>query len=133
MAGKIITTGASVLLIATGFALAGEARFDRKLEAAAAKIAAEKLGEIRGSIDHDETPLIITQKLLRKEASQRSLLPRPSWVPPKGEKALPPMVTNLLSKFDYIITGSTNGQADRQTDRIIWDRFDRHGYPIDPE
>ncbi|MGI9352598.1 MAG: hypothetical protein ACR2O3_13625 [Rhizobiaceae bacterium] len=131
MAGKIFITGASALLIATGFALAGEARFDRKLEAAAAKIAAEKLGEIRGSIDHDKIPLIITQKLLRKEEAQSSLLPRPSWVAPKGETALPPMVSNLLSKFDYTITGSINGRAGKQSQRIIWDRFDRHGNPID--
>ncbi|MEM9278064.1 MAG: hypothetical protein AAGA76_05790 [Pseudomonadota bacterium] len=131
MDGRIITTGASILLIATGFALAGEVKFDRNIEAAAAKIAAEKLGDIRGSINHDEVPFMITDKLLKKEQKETNLLPRPAWIPPKGEKKLPPLVSNILSDIDYTLTGSINGQQVRKSNRIKWDKFDRYGSPID--
>ncbi|MEM9329832.1 MAG: hypothetical protein AAGA53_00815 [Pseudomonadota bacterium] len=130
MPGRIVTTGASILMIATGFALASEVRIDRNVEAAAAKIAAEKLGDIRGSINHDDVPFMVTRKLLKKEEEQSSLLPRPAWVPPKGKKVLPPLVSNILSELDYTFTGSVNGQPVKQQNRIVWDKFDRYGNPI---
>lgn len=128
MSGRIITTGASVLLIATGFALANETKFDRSVGEAAARIAASKLGDIRGTIDHDTVPFLVTRKLLHKQDAQTSLLPRPAWVPPKRDSdALPPMVQNGTFGIDRTMTGSIK----RQPDRIIWEKFDSDGNPID--
>ena len=66
------------MMIATGFALANETKFDKSVEAAAARIAASKLGEIRSTIDHDEVAFIVTRKVLRKQEAQLNLLPRPA-------------------------------------------------------
>ncbi len=131
MNGRLITTGVSILLIATGFAIAGEVKHDRSIEAAAARIAAQKLGDIRGPINYDDLPFMVTRKLLIKEDDQISILPRPAWVPPEGENALPPMVSNFIPGLDYTLTGSINGRKISRTSRTKWDRFDSNGNPID--
>lgn len=131
MAGRLLMTGASILFIATGFALASEKTHDRSIEMAAAKIAAQKLGDIRGSISHDVHPFMVTAELLKKERKQSSLLPRPSWVPPKAGNTLPPMVSNKLSELDYTLTGSINGKPVKQSNKVVWEKFDRYGNPID--
>jgi len=133
MNGRLLSTGASILLIASGFAIAGEVKHDRTIEAAAAKIAAKKVGDIRGSIDYDDVPFLVTRKLLVKEEAHTSLLPRPAWIPPEGEEALPPMVSNFLADLDYTLTGSITGRKTKSTRRIIWDRFDADGNPIETE
>ena len=131
MASRMIMTGASILFIATGFALAGESRHDRTIEMAAAKIAAQKLGEIRASISHDMRPFMVTAELLEKERKETSLLPRPAWVPPEGSKSLPPMVSNEQSELDYTLTGSIKDKSAKNQSRIIWEKFDRYGNPIE--
>ena len=133
MNGRLLSTGASILLIASGFAIAGEVKHDRTIEAAAAKIAARKVGDIRGPIDYDEHPFLVTRKLLVKEDSRISLLPRPAWIPPKGEEALPPMVSNFLPDLDYTLTGSIGSKKIKRTRRVIWDRFDADGNPIETD
>ena len=122
------------MMIATGFALANETKFDKSVEAAAARIAASKLGEIRSTIDHDEVAFIVTRKVLRKQEAQLNLLPRPAWVPPKPEGNLPPMVSNQLPDLDYSLTGSIRATAPKSRVRrpyIRWERFDGDGNPLD--
>ncbi|MEM7215104.1 MAG: hypothetical protein AAF423_06130 [Pseudomonadota bacterium] len=131
MAGKIITTGGSILLIATGFALANEGRYDQSIADAAAKIAAGKVGELRGSIDYDEIPFMITNKLLKKEDEQANLLPEPTWVPPAKDSEFPPIVSNFLDEIDYTLTGSVDRNTANRSKRIVWEKFDRYGNPLD--
>ena len=121
------------MMIATGFALANETKFDKSVEAAAARIAASKLGEIRSTIDHDEVAFIVTRKVLRKQEAQLNLLPRPAWVPPKPEGNLPPMVSNQLPDLDYSLTGSIRATPRKTQERrphITWERFDVDGNPL---
>ena len=109
MAEKLTTAlaGFALLIASASFAGAEEGKFDKSIAMAAAEKAAGRMGEMRGSIDHDAQPEIVTPERLRKKADhETSLLPRPAWQPVAESKPLPPMVNLDDPHVDTMMTGS---------------------------
>lgn len=63
------------------FGPSGE-KYDRTIEAAAIKRAAEKIGDLRGSIQGSDTSIIIDEEDLKKGQSSRLGFPVPSFEDP---------------------------------------------------
>jgi len=123
----------ALALITSTSAIAQTAKYDMKIAEAAAKKAAEKLGDIRGSIDYDKETDLVTPKDLVKKSDQTSFLPETFLEPPKQDVKLPPMtsiIQGIVPGVDMTLTGSINGQKIKTTNKIIWEKFDRYGNPI---
>lgn len=111
------------LLISFGVCAQAQAqeigRYDKKIEKAAAKRAAEKLGSLRGLIlTDDENVFIKEQDLQPKPRQETMLFPSPyrkAWEREPGMEALPPMVN--ADQLDPFVTGSIS-------------KFDSDGNPM---
>jgi hypothetical protein len=84
-------------------AIAGEGvRHDRRVEQAAAQIAAAKIGELRGGHAHDADPMALIETWKRPLRLKQQPLPVPG--------AVPPLVFNhvdmLDPSVDRIVTGT---------------------------
>ncbi len=106
-------------------------RYDRRVAAAAARLAAAKLGTIRGSIGHDQSPIMV--EISEKKTDVKAeipLLPRLSGSPhPAGTEMPPPIVSNDTGDLDAIMTGTVITQPAQQaySDGLYWDQFDSKG------
>lgn len=110
-------------------------KFDQKIARAAADKAAQRIGTIRGTINHDENPHLVTPANLEKPASEQSLVPRPAWVPLEDDKTLPPLVQNDAFGLDRTLTGSIGKKKLPSIDsspKLQWERFDHLGRLIKP-
>ncbi len=134
----IASTGFFLAVSSITFASDYQVRTDKTIEASAAARAAVRIGEIRGTISHDQIPAIIVPSDLkesRKTGQQNTdLSPRPSWVPPeKDEEALPPLVTREYEEdLDQTLTGSIK-KPEPQRRGFMWEVFDQYGnrVPLD--
>ena len=107
------------VLIPANTAFGTDLRYDRSIEAAAARIAASKLGDIRGPIAHDETPSVT------RKSQPRLMQPAPRPDPDRISRSQEVMPTP--DGIDSTHTASVK----RAPKRVIWDRFDRYGNPIE--
>lgn len=117
---KAILTGFAIALMTSTSALAQSVKYDEKIAKAAAEKAAEKIGDIRGTIGYDQIPDMVTKEDLVDSEVNTSFLPAPS-------KSLPP-VSYLPKGIDLRTTGSI--QKTRHKPKVIWEKFDRDGNPI---
>ena len=127
---KTLLTCASIFFLVGNYVNAETPKHDEKVAEAAAKKAAAKIGTIRGTIDHDKAPQLVTPSTLEKKSTETSLLPRPAWVPVPGKKALPPMVSNNEFGIDHTMTGSIGKNSDQTIvtkPESGWEKFDRYG------
>lgn len=127
------TLGLALVLASTGMAAAVQPKHDKSVELAAAKLAAKKIGEIRGSIDHDQKPFLVEAPKDKMPTGTVSTLPRPSWVPEPDRKVLPPMVSNAQDELDRTMTGSIMKPKLPPVNlptATKWDRFDKNGRQI---
>jgi len=117
---KAILTGFAIALMTSTSALAQSVKYDAKIAKAAAAKAAEKIGDIRGTIGYDQVPDMVTKKDLIDKQVNTSFLPQPN-------KSLPP-ISSLSNGIDLRTTGSI--QKKNYKPRVIWEKFDRYGNPI---
>ncbi len=95
--------------------------YDRRIQAAALKIAVSKLGDIRGSIDHEDvTVMAAPARGVRKWL----------WTPPKPEKPKTPKLEPVTDSDGVDDTRTAGIKPTRK--KVIWERFDRYGNPIQP-
>jgi len=126
----ITAAGVALALMAGTSAMAQTVKYDTKIAEAAAKKAAEKLGDIRGSINYDKKTDLVTRENMVKKPDQTSFLPETFLEAPKQDVKLPPMTSIIRDIFpgvDMTITGSINGQEVTISEKIIWEKFDRDG------
>jgi len=105
----------------------GEQRHDKTIETAMADRAASRIGEIRGTIGYDETPVLVTRLDLGIGES--------SEVPDGNALISSTSPTHMAKQLDMTTTASV---PDRKTLRpflkppedTVWDKFDRYGRPI---
>ena len=125
---------ALALVVASGSAASADRpQHDESVALAAAKLAAEKIGEIRGSIDHDQKPVLVEPVKDNISTGTIDHLPRPAWVPEPDTKPLPPMVANGHTNLDSTMTGAIAKNPLPPVNlprKITWDRFDKNGRPI---
>lgn len=120
---KVTAASVALVLMTSTSALAQSVKYDVNIAKAAAEKAAEKIGDIRGLIDYDQVPDLVTKEDLKEKPISTSFLPAKS-IP--SENALPPM-TSLFPGLDMTVTGSINGRKVRIVEKIIWEKFDRYG------
>ena len=123
---KVTVTGLAIALMTTTSALAQTAKFDESIAKAAAAKAAEKIGEIRGSIDYDQVPDMVRKEDLLDKPVNTSFLPQTT---KPNEAALPPM-TSVTPGVDLTVTGSIRAPRPKYKEIIVWEKFDRYGNPI---
>ena len=117
---KAILTGFAIALMTSTSALAQTVKYDEKIAKAAAAKAAEKIGDIRGTIGYDQVPDMVTREDLVDSEVNTSFLPASS-------KSLPP-VSFLPNGIDLTTTGSIQKANEKSV--VIWEKFDRYGNPI---
>ncbi len=123
---RVTVTGIALALMTGSSALAQTAKFDQSVAKAAARKAAEKVGEIRNSINYDQKPEMVKEKDLKEKNVNTSFLPP---IPDSNKKTLPPM-TSVNPHLDMTFTGSIAQPKKVVKPRIIWEKFDRYGNPI---
>ena len=127
-----LALSAATQLIATDAARAGEGtRYDRNIERAAARIVAEKLGELRGGFSHDVNVDMVTIAASTEKPElapgaedaaemppepMREPAPFPSQRIMQRENALPPIVIDETPWGDYGVDPVMTGG----TDRVTW-------------
>jgi len=123
---KISAASLAIAMMTSTSVLAQTAQYDETIAKAAAAKAAEKIGDIRGTISYDETPDIVTIEHLKNKPLNTSFLPQPSTVEQNG---LPPMTSNAYG-VDLTTTGSISVREPGLKNKIVWEKFDRYGNPI---
>jgi len=139
MTGQIAktTTAMALVLMTSGTVFAEDAKYDKSIEAAAIEKAAQKIGQPRPTIGFTDKPKIITkQDLVNAAAKRSSLVPAKSWEPPKADPNANPRISgiieqNLISGLDMTTTAGITKSGAKITPKIIWEKFDRDGNPID--
>ena len=125
-----LATLTSLLLISTS-ALAQEDKYDKSLEAVVISKVQEKIGDIRPSIDYNQEAALVTKKVLRGAESEKNpLAPKKIWVAPKPDDGLPPVVSNQHNDIDYTFTASIDKNLTGLKGKVVWEKFDRNGKPI---
>lgn len=117
---KFTAASVAIALMTSTSALAQTVKYDVSIAKAAAAKAAEKIGDIRGTIGYDQIPDMVTKEDLVDKQVNTSFLPAPS-------KSLPP-ISYLPNGIDLRTTGSI--QKTRHKPEVIWEKFDRNGNPI---
>jgi hypothetical protein len=126
---KVTAASIALLLMASTSGMAQTVKFDSKVAKAAAKKVAEKIGETRKAFDYDEKPEMVAPKKLKNKSINTSYLPEPTSTP---KKALRPITNNQHTPgIDYTTTSSINRIVPRHAPKVIWERFDRYGNPIE--
>lgn len=117
---KVTAASIALALMAGTSAVAQTVQYDTTIAKAAAKKAAEKIGDMRGSIDYNQVPDLVTRDDLIDKPSQTSFLPQ------EEKNALPP-ISKIIPNVDMTVTGSIQSSAPSV---LVWDRFDKYGNPI---
>lgn len=115
---KFTVAGVAIALMASTSSLAQTVKYDVSIAKAAAAKAAEKIGDIRGSIDYDQEPDMVTKQDLVDKELNTSFFPMPT------KDSLPP-ISFLPNGVDLRTTGSI--QKKKYKTKIVWDKFDRDG------
>lgn len=123
---KISAASLAIAMMTSTSVLAQTVKYDETVAKAAAAKAAEKIGDIRGTIGYDETPDIVTKEDLKDTPVNTSFLPQPST---EKQSGLPPMTSNAYG-VDLTTTGSISVREPGVQRRVIWEKFDRYGNPI---
>ncbi|MEO0327251.1 MAG: hypothetical protein AAF217_01505 [Pseudomonadota bacterium] len=129
---KSLLVISGMILANSGLAVSADKEYDTSVARAAAILAAEKLGELRGTIGYDEQPIIIDKKLLEKNSDKSELnYIRPDPVPEVDTESLPPVVENGIQLgFDNIRTGSVQNPKSSNKPVLEWEVFDSNGNPF---
>lgn len=126
---KVTATGLALVLMTSSSAIAQTAQYDSKIAKAAADRVAEKMGDIRPSIDKNQKPAMVTREDLKKKKVNTSYLPDNSKA---FEQKLSPVSSNRnVPEIDYTVTGSISRTSRPASPRVVWERFDRYGNPIE--
>ena len=127
---KVTAASIALTLMASTAAVSQETKFDKNISDAAAKRAAERIGDIRGSIDYDQKAEMVTREHLeeKQEAKRVSLIPDYVWYPEKAN-----IFTRLIAQIpgiDLTVTGSVDDEDVQIERKLVWDKFDAEGNPI---
>ena len=124
---KSLILGVSVLFANSDMFPTEGQRFDPAIEIAMAEQAVKKLGELRGSIDHDALEVTFPVKDVPKQD-----FGSPGLTLPETEASTTPSSTiNDNLGFDHTETGSIQSSSDAERNEIEWERFNAKGYRID--
>ena len=99
----------------------------------AADIAAQKIGDIRGTISHDQSVELVTGSVEEVIDEGGTLGSRPAWKPEQDAEILPPMVSNRHFGVDQTLTGSIakfERPSPAEPNKLVWDRYDASGLKI---
>ena len=135
-----MVTGMRKSLIGLGIALVSSSAFagdhpgfDTRVAKAAADIAAQKIGDIRGTISHDQSVELVTGSVEETIDEGGTLGSRPAWKPEQDAEILPPMVSNQRFGVDQTLTGSIakfERPSPAEPNKLVWDRYDASGLKI---
>jgi hypothetical protein len=123
---KVTAASVAMVLMTSSSALAQTVKYDENIAKAAAEKAAEKVGDIRGLINFDQVPDLVTKEDLAEKPVNTSFFPSLRDI---NKNALPPM-TSIFPDIDMTVTGSINGRKVKIVEKVIWEKFDRNGNPI---
>ena len=123
---KVTAASIALAMMTSTSAIAQEVKHDTKIAKAAAAKAAEKIGDIRETINYEQVPDLVTKEDMNDKAVNTSFLPN---ISEQKQNSLPPL-TSLVPELDMTVTGSIDGKKVVQKTIIIWDKFDRYGNPI---
>jgi len=123
---KVTAASIALAMMTSTSAIAQEVKHDTKIAKAAAAKAAEKIGDIRKTINYEQVPDLVTKEDMNDKAVNTSFLPN---ISEQKQNSLPPL-TSLVPELDMTVTGSIDGKKVVQKTIIIWDKFDRYGNPI---
>ncbi len=126
MSVKIVAVSAALLLMTSVAINANQSKFDKSVQKAATDIAAAQLGDIRGSIDHDQKPVMVKSKKELKSQVEPSIPSQPAWTPEPENNKLPP-VTQHVEGLDNTATGSIEPLRQPKPLIQLWERFDQNG------
>ena len=126
-----IITFASTLMLSCGSSFASEIQFDKSVAEAAARQAAEKVGELRPSIDFDQEPGITQLKDLDpKAASEYEQPENDSQRITSLQNPNDDLVSEYLpleTRVDLTTTASINPNVSNREVRVVWQKFDADG------
>ncbi|MEM7289321.1 MAG: hypothetical protein AAF412_02930 [Pseudomonadota bacterium] len=106
---------------------------DKRVEAGAQARAAARIGEIRGTLSHDDVPVILMPGPNKKNSdkvSQIYELQSPVWMRSNPHENAQQQIAMPEPEFgtDSISTGSIVPEAAKEPrERVIWDIFDSDG------
>ncbi len=127
------TLGFALALASTSAVVADQPGHDKSIELAAAKLAAAKIGKIRGSIDHDQEPILVERVKDQITTGSVRTFERPAWMQEPDQRALTPMVRTQQIEVDLTMTGSVlkpKLPPVNLPSSTNWDRFDKNGRQI---
>jgi len=125
---------ASIVLVGCSTAFASDVKYDKSVAEAAAKKAAEKIGEIRPSIDFDKQPNITEpKKEVQKETTEQEASEAETRHITESENR--PAELQRISEteqddLDFTATGSIERSSLVMATKVIWEKFDADGNPI---
>lgn len=125
---------ATLLVAGGGTAFADDVKYDKSVAEAAAKKAAEKLGDIRPSIDYDQQPAITQPQVKVEEdvTETDTLAPESQRITKVYEhpEKLDRLSQSGQNKLDFIATGSIKPNGPQMVTKVVWETFDADGNPI---
>jgi len=111
-------------------AFASEVQYDKSVAEAAAKKAAEKVGDIRPSIDYDQVPGITKSEDIKPQSS--SGFDSKKYENTTNDSQRITSIDRLEdsldeANIDYSLTGSIKRTPQKRKIRVVWQKFDADG------
>lgn len=125
---QILISVLPVIMLSGGSAIAGSKQYDTSITDAAARIASEKLGDLRNTIAFDEDA-IISEAVIQTPLQQDRVLRTPSPAPVTKPKRKLPRITKAR-ELDQTTTGSIAPETRKPRRWMEWQKFDRYGNPL---
>ncbi len=127
---KVTAASIALALMASTSVAAQTVKYDTTIAKAAAAKAAEKLGKIRGSIDYDQVPDMVTLETLKAQDNKVSSIPDYN-IPTEPKEDTLLSITSIFPSLDKTVTGSIQTRKSSIKRKVIWEKFDRYGNPIE--
>ena len=109
---------------------AQEIKHDKTIEEAVTKKVIEKIGsDLRGSIDYNEKPEIVTSSSAIQ--TENSVYQLPPVTALDEQPHMASLAENDEFGVDLTVTGSVPGKSGLTKLKIEWEKFDANGNPID--
>ena len=97
---KVTAASIALAMMTSTSAIAQEVKHDTKIAKAAAAKAAEKIGDIRETINYEQVPDLVTKEDMNDKAVNTSFLPN---ISEQKQNSLPPL-TSLVPELDMTVT-----------------------------
>lgn len=116
-------------------AFSEDIKYDKSVAEAAANKAADKVGDLRPSIDYDQKVIIVKENSKAKSTIDENAAAMESQritsLANEKLELLAQVNKDKPADIDYRATGSVNADGPRYVNTIIWEKFDMDGNPID--